>query len=132
MTHLTRLATFSALLVGGAAVAAAQGGNARMASMPGRAGRIARYCGSATDSTMRFRRAVGDSARTGVASMTAQPPAGTQPITGGTQRSHEYPEYDVVLDVPNLCVENIHLRSEERRVGKECRTRLAAEHDNNN
>ena len=45
MTHLTRLATFSALLVGGAAVAAAQGGNARMASMPGRAGRIARYCG---------------------------------------------------------------------------------------
>jgi len=42
--------------------------------------------------------------------MTAQPPAGTQPITGGTQRSHEYPEYDVVLDVPNLCVENIHLK----------------------
>ena len=32
MKHLTRLATFSALLVGGAAVAAAQGGNARMNS----------------------------------------------------------------------------------------------------
>jgi len=110
MTHLTRLATFSALLVGGAAVAAAQGGNARMASMPGRSGRIARDCGSASDTTLRFRRAVGDSARMGAASVAAQPPAGTQQITGGTQRSHEYPEYDVVLDVPNLCVQNIHLK----------------------
>jgi len=110
MTHLTRLATFSALLVGGAAVAAAQGGNARTASLPGRAGRIARDCASAADTSMRFRRAVGDSARAGAVSVAAQPPAGTQPITGGTQRSHEYPEYDVVLDVPNLCVQNIHLK----------------------
>lgn len=110
MTHFTRLATFSALLVGTAAAAAAQGGNARTASLPGRAGRIARDCGSATDSSMRFRRSVGDSARTGAVSMAAQPPSGTQQVTGGTQRSHEYPEYDVVLDVPNLCVQNIHLK----------------------
>ena len=31
-------------------------------------------------------------------------------ITGGTARSHEYPEYDVVLDIPNLCVERIFLK----------------------
>src|SRR3954454_13266837 len=24
-------------------------------------------------------------------------------VTGGTGRSHEFPEYDVVLDIPNLC-----------------------------
>ena len=35
---------------------------------------------------------------------------GTQPITGGTGRSHEYPEYDVVLDIPNLCVNRIFLK----------------------
>ncbi|MDB4899853.1 MAG: hypothetical protein JWN53_1661 [Gemmatimonadetes bacterium] len=93
----------------GAPAAAAQqpGGTTRMASMPGRDGRIARACGSTNDSsTMNFRRSVGDSASLGM----AQPPAGTQPITGGTTRSHEYPEYDVVLDLPNLCVQNIHLK----------------------
>jgi len=31
-------------------------------------------------------------------------------VTGGTGRSHEYPEYDVVLDVPNLCVNKIFLK----------------------
>src|SRR3954471_15754915 len=30
-------------------------------------------------------------------------PAGGAQVTGGTGRSHEYPEYDVVLDIPNLC-----------------------------
>ena len=35
---------------------------------------------------------------------------GTTPITGGTGRSHEYPEYDVVLDIPNLCVKRIFLK----------------------
>jgi hypothetical protein len=38
------------------------------------------------------------------------PPAGTTPITGGTGRSHEYPEYDVVLDIPNLCVNRVFLK----------------------
>ena len=38
------------------------------------------------------------------------PPAGTAPITGGTSRSHEFPEYDVVLDIPNLCVNRIFLK----------------------
>jgi hypothetical protein len=31
-------------------------------------------------------------------------------VTGGTQRSQEYPEYDVVLDIPNLCVNRIFLK----------------------
>jgi hypothetical protein len=35
--------------------------------------------------------------------------AGPQ-VTGGTARSHEYPEYDVVLDIPNLCVNRIFLK----------------------
>lgn len=37
------------------------------------------------------------------------PPAGTTPVTGGTQRSQAYPEFDVVLDVPNLCVNRLFL-----------------------
>lgn len=36
--------------------------------------------------------------------------AGGAQVTGGTGRSHEYPEYDVVLDVPNLCVQRIFLK----------------------
>lgn len=55
------------------------------------------------DSTRDFRRSIGDSLRTG-----SSPNAPV--ITGGTERSHEYPEYDVVLDVPNLCVERIFLK----------------------
>jgi hypothetical protein len=31
-------------------------------------------------------------------------------VTGGTARSHEYPEYDVVLDIPNLCVNRVFLK----------------------
>ncbi len=55
------------------------------------------------DSTRTFTRAIGDSL-----SRTSVP--GVQPIVGGTARSHEYPEYDVVLDIPNLCVERIFLK----------------------
>jgi hypothetical protein len=36
--------------------------------------------------------------------------AGGATVTGGTGRSHEYPEYDVVLDIPNLCVNRIFLK----------------------
>lgn len=57
------------------------------------------------DSTRTFRRGVGDSLRvqrTGADS--------GRTITGGTERSHMYPEFDVVLDVPNLCVERIFLK----------------------
>lgn len=36
--------------------------------------------------------------------------AGGAQVTGGTGRSHEYPEYDVVLDIPNLCVNRIFLK----------------------
>ena len=102
---------FASAVAFGAPAALAQGGAGNpsgMAAMPGRAGRIERACGSAADTSLRFRRAVGDSLR--IASPAAAPPQGTAPITGGTQRSHEYPEYDVVLDIPNVCVQNIHLK----------------------
>jgi len=36
--------------------------------------------------------------------------AGGTTVTGGTGRSHEYPEYDVVLDIPNLCVNRVFLK----------------------
>jgi hypothetical protein len=60
--------------------------------------------GTKADSLRTFRRSIGDSAAMRTTT------AGTQPITGGTERSHEYPEYDVVLDIPNLCVERIFLK----------------------
>jgi hypothetical protein len=37
-------------------------------------------------------------------------PAGTARVTGGTGRSQMYPEYDVVLDIPNLCVNRVFLK----------------------
>ncbi|HEX4683264.1 MAG TPA: hypothetical protein VH277_11160 [Gemmatimonadaceae bacterium] len=58
------------------------------------------------DSGRTFRRGVGGDSL----SRASTPPAGTAPITGGTERSHEFPEYDVVLDIPNLCVERIFLK----------------------
>src|SRR3954471_21656429 len=85
-------------------------GTPRVADMPGRAGRIERACGSAADTSLRFRRGVGDSLRTTTSGAMITPPAGTTPIEGGTTRSHEYPEYDVVLDIPNVCVQQIHLK----------------------
>lgn len=55
------------------------------------------------DSSRTFQRSIGDSlSRAGAGDSTR--------ITGGTARSHEYPEYDVVLDIPNLCVERIFLK----------------------
>lgn len=58
------------------------------------------------DSGRAFQRSVGDSlTRTGrMAGDT------TRAVTGGTPRSRQYPEYDVVLDIPNLCVEKIFLK----------------------
>jgi hypothetical protein len=67
----------------------------------GRIGGAARANCVGADSAS-FQRAVG-AAPAGAAGQTRQ-------ITGGTERSHMYPEYDVVLDIPNLCVERIHLR----------------------
>ena len=68
-----------------------------------RVGRMRRENCAASDSSRDFRRGVGiDSTRAGA--------AGASQITGGTQRSHEYPEYDVVLDIPNVCVEKIYLK----------------------
>jgi len=36
--------------------------------------------------------------------------AGGARVTGGTGRSQMYPEYDVVLDIPNLCVNRVFLK----------------------
>jgi hypothetical protein len=58
------------------------------------------------DSTRTFRRGVGDS----VSTVSRVPGDSTRAITGGTQRSHQYPEFDVVLDIPNVCVERIFLK----------------------
>jgi hypothetical protein len=108
MRTLTQLALLlgATVAVGASSAGAQATPTNQMASMPGRAGRIERACGSAADTSLRFRRSVGDTP----AAAAAQPPAGTQPITGGTTRSHEFPEYDVVLDIPNVCVQNIHLK----------------------
>jgi hypothetical protein len=65
-----------------------------------RVGRMQRDNCAASDTSRGFRRAVGaDTAA-----------AGVTPITGGTARSHEFPEFDVVLDIPNVCVEKIFLK----------------------
>jgi hypothetical protein len=109
MRSIPRLALpLTLALAATAAPVGAQGtGTPASAPMPGREARIARACGSTNDgSTNSIRRAVGDSASLGM----ARPPAGTQPVTGGTLRSQRYPEYDVVLDIPNLCVQNIRLK----------------------
>jgi hypothetical protein len=37
-------------------------------------------------------------------------PAGTARVTGGTGRSQQYPEFDVVLDIPNVCVNRLFLK----------------------
>jgi hypothetical protein len=55
------------------------------------------------DSGRTFQRSIGDSLRVARGDSASR-------ITGGTARSHEYPEYDVVLDIPNLCVERIFLK----------------------
>ena len=79
---------------------------ASQVNAPGQQRRVGRMqrenCAAATDSTRSFRRGIGadSTSRAGGASQ----------ITGGTERSHEYPEYDVVLVIPNVCVEKIYLK----------------------
>jgi hypothetical protein len=58
------------------------------------------------DSGRGFRRGVGDSLRVSQ----RMPGDTTRQITGGTPRSRQYAEYDVVLDIPNVCVEKIFLK----------------------
>lgn len=74
-----------------------------------RIGRVQRQNCAAADTSFRVSRSVGARGAQQPATGTT-PPAGTQPITGGTQRSQMYPEFDVVLDIPNVCVERIHLK----------------------
>src|SRR5688572_26994160 len=53
-----------------------------------------------------MRRRVGDTVRVG-----QRAPLDTvRPVTGGTVRSRQFPEFDVVLDIPNVCVERIFLK----------------------
>jgi hypothetical protein len=93
--------------------AAAQRGQQRaQAGAPGRG-----QC-APSDSARAFRRGIGgagaDTARMNRAGRRMAGDTtgggGGGGITGGTQRSHEFPEYDVVLDVPNVCVGRIYLK----------------------
>jgi hypothetical protein len=53
-----------------------------------------------------MQRRIGDTVRVG-----QRAPGDTvRPITGGTVRSRQYAEFDVVLDIPNVCVERIFLK----------------------
>jgi hypothetical protein len=58
------------------------------------------------DSGRVFQRAIGDS----LSRTTRLGVNDSARVTGGTARSRQYPEYDVVLDIPNLCVERIFLK----------------------
>ena len=61
-----------------------------------------------SDSTRAFNRAL--RADSLARQRTAGGVAGGATVTGGTARSHEFPEYDVVLDIPNLCVNRVFLK----------------------
>jgi len=58
------------------------------------------------DSGRTFQRGIGDS----LSRTTRLSGTDSARVSGGTARSREYPEYDVVLDIPNLCVERIFLK----------------------
>ena len=58
------------------------------------------------DSGRAFQRAIGDS----LSRTTRLSGTDSARVTGGTPRSRQYPEYDVVLDIPHLCVERIFLK----------------------
>ena len=68
-----------------------------------RIGRVQRENCAAADTSRTFRRGVGIDTTAGRA-------PGATTLTGGTARSHEFPEFDVVLDIPNVCVEKIFLK----------------------
>jgi hypothetical protein len=61
-----------------------------------------------SDSTRAFNRAL--RADSLARQRAAGAPAGGARVTGGTGRSQQYPEYDVVLDIPNLCVNRLFLK----------------------
>jgi hypothetical protein len=46
-------------------------------------------------------------------------------VTGGTTRSRQFPEYDVVLDIPNVCVERIHLKVDSLTAQLQLNARVA-------
>ena len=60
--------------------------------------------GPDTGAARAFRRGIGDTLRVARGGDT------TRQVTGGTPRSRQFPEFDVVLDIPNVCVERIFLK----------------------
>ena len=90
---LVSLSTIPLALVLGASPARAQGGAPSQRTV----------CAATT--TRGFQRSLGDTSRA-----RQQRTAQTGGITGGTPRSQSYPEFDVVLDIPNVCVGRIFLK----------------------
>jgi hypothetical protein len=105
MNLATRTALVSASVFTLAGSAAAQVGGAPTQRLQGTRDMHVACVGP--DSGRVFQRAIGDSLR---ASATRLGGTDSARVTGGTIRSRQYPEYDVVLDVPNLCVERIFLK----------------------
>jgi hypothetical protein len=94
-----------ATLVAGAATLSAQAGGAQPTQRLQGTRNMHVAC-VGPDSGRTFQRAIGDSLNRA----TRLSPTDSARVTGGTVRSRQYPEYDVVLDVPNLCVERIFLK----------------------
>src|SRR5688572_22920160 len=57
------------------------------------------------DTSRAFRRGIGDTL-----TVRRLPGDTTRQVTGGTPRSRQFSEFDVVLDIPNVCVERIFLK----------------------
>jgi hypothetical protein len=105
---LTLAATAAALLATDAHAQAGRGATAQQQARAGAQANQPWQC-APTDAARAFQRSVRiDSLRAGQRSVA--PPSGTTPVTGGTQRSQQFPEFDVVLDVPNLCVNRVFLK----------------------
>ena len=107
MRNQTLKHAFAAAVVAGALIPAAVFSQARPAVSRGPGSGQPWQC-QPTDSLRAFNRSLrADSLARDRASGGTVPGAS---VTGGTQRSHEYPEYDVVLDIPNLCVNRVFLK----------------------
>lgn len=105
MPVLHRTTTFLAAMTALAASASAQVG-ATPATQRLQGTRDMHVACAGPDSGRVFQRSVGDS----LSRTTRLSGTDSARVTGGTARSRQYPEYDVVLDVPNLCVERIFLK----------------------
>ena len=94
---LASLSTIPLAIVLAAPPAAAQGGQ-----------RTTQRTACAASDVRGFQRSVGDTTRARQQQQRTAPQTGA--ISGGTPRSQSYPEFDVVLDIPNVCVGKIFLK----------------------